>query len=643
MIELQNIGINFQGTWLFENLSWNIGDDDRIGLIGANGTGKTTILRIIAGQVESDKGIVLRSKKCNIGYLPQENITFSGRTLLDEMKSVFESAKSLFDTKHSIEARFGEVSPESEEFQELLEKHGEIEEEIQRIDGYTLENRAEKILSGLGFDRNVWGNLTETFSGGWEMRIALGKLLLQNPDYLLLDEPTNFLDIESIIWLENYLKSFQGGIVIVSHDRYFMDRLVKRVAEIELGQLIRYRTNYSGYLKEKEKRRGLTLKAYKEQQEEIVRLKAFIAKNKANKKKARLVRSREKILDKMELISAPALPKRARFVFSPAPRSGDKVMELKAIGMKYSKNTVFEDIDLTVRRGERVAVVGVNGMGKTTLAKILAGVLEPTWGERRLGANVEIGYFAQKTLEMLNRDNSVLSELETIAPAETETRLRTFLGAFLFSGDDAFKQVKVLSGGEKTRLAIAKILINPVNLLILDEPTNHLDLTGREVLAEALKAYSDTIILVTHDRSVIDAVATKVIEMDKGVMEVYSGNYTDYVMAKTGAIEKEKDASDDLRKGDADPESRSHTQTLRSARSSRTRKNRKRKGDADSKMSEMEKLIEEKEQRVSELEKSFMDPGTYSDKEKIKSLTVEHKSLKKEIKALYEQWERGED
>lgn len=623
MIKFQNIGIEFQGKWLFQNISWNIGDNDRIGLIGANGTGKTTLLRIVTGEIHSDEGTITKSKNLNIGYLPQENITLSGRTLYDETMSVFEDVNQLFEDKHSIEKKFSKFPSGSKEFKELIDTYGDIEEKINKMGGYTIENQAEKILTGLGFDKSDWHKSTKTFSGGWEMRIALGKLLLQNPDYLLLDEPTNFLDIESITWLENYLKNFQGGVILVSHDRYFMDRLVKRIAEIEVGKLTSYTTNYSGYLKAKEKQRELILKAYKKQQDEIERVESFIKKFRANASKAKLVKSKEKMLEKMELVTIPPSSKKVKFRFSPIPRSGDKVIELKGIEMKYDGKKVLENINLLIRRGERIAIVGVNGAGKTTLSRILTDVIKPTEGERKLGVNVQIGYFAQKTLEMLNPKNTILSEIERVSTNESESRLRTFLGAFLFSGNDVFKQVQVLSGGEKTRLAIAKILINPVNLLIMDEPTNHLDLTGKKVLEDMLKAYTGTIILITHDRAIIDSIADKVIEVDKGTLSIYFGNYTDYIERKITITEENNTLSN-------------IGQAISRAKKLKKRKKGKK---TINEISETENLIEKKEKRVVELEILFLDTKLYSDMEKVTALTLEHKNLKQEIKKLYKEWE----
>jgi ATP-binding cassette subfamily F protein 3 len=613
MITLHNIGIEFQGIPLFKNISWSIGDNARIGLIGANGSGKTTLLRIIAGEINPDEGTVVKDKKSKIGYLPQENVTFLGRTLYEEMLSVFESVNQLFETKKLIEAKFSKLDHNSLEFQELLEKYGEIEEKINKIDGYNIENRIEKILNGLGFSHTDWHKPTETFSGGWEMRIALGKLLLQDPDCLLLDEPTNFLDIESIVWLEKYLKGFQGSIILVSHDRYFMDRLINKIAEIEFGKLTLYSTNYSGYIKEKEKRREIILKAYKNQQKEIARIKLFIEKFRANAKRAKLVKSREKMLSRMKIITLPPNPKKIKFRFSPIPRSGDKVLELKNVSKSYGTKKVFENISLLVRRGERIAIIGANGKGKTTLAKILAGVLEPTKGERKVGTNVQIGYFAQRTLEMLNPENTVLEELQISAPQETEDRLRTFLGAFLFSDDDVFKYVKVLSGGEKTRLAIAKILINPVNLLILDEPTNHLDLTGRQVLESALKEYTGTIILITHDRSIIDSIANKVIEVDKGTIETYLGNYTDYINSKE---KKESSITKKVQKNKIMRE--------------------KNKLELSKKCKELEKKIEKKENKKRALESLFLGKSSNFKRE---TAIDKYNTIKKELEALYEERE----
>lgn len=617
MIALQNIGIEFSGKWLFKDVSWNIGDEDRVGLIGANGTGKTTLLRIIAEHIHPDSGNLIKSKDLSIGYLPQESVTFAGRTLYDEMMSVFEPVKLLLKEKESIETRLGDFNAGSREYIELTKEHGEIEERIRMADAYTIENRVEKVLSGLGFMQSDWQKQTETFSGGWEMRIALGKLILGNPNYLLLDEPTNFLDIESIIWLENHLKTFKGAIVCVSHDRYFMDRLVKKVVEVEFGKLTSYSHNYSGYIKEKEKRRETIIKAYEEKQAEIARIKLFIEKFRANASKAKLVKSREKMLEKMEVIDLPMNARKLKFVFSPIPRAGDKVLELKNIGMQYGDKKVFGNVNCLITRGEKLAAVGVNGAGKTTLAKIIAGALNPGTGERKIGANVHIGYFAQKTLDLLTPGNTVLEELKIAAPMELEGKLRTFLGCFLFSGDDVFKQVKVLSGGEKTRLALAKILITPVNFLILDEPTNHLDLAGREMLEEALKSYHGTIVLVTHDRAVIDGIANKIIEVAGGIIRTYTGNYSDYMAEKFGEPKKEN---------------KIHRKVAENAKST--------KEDPIEKKARLEQVIERKEKRRADIEKLILEPGIYTNAGKSRSLQVEYKGIQKELEKLYEEVEK---
>ncbi|MCK4352715.1 ABC-F family ATP-binding cassette domain-containing protein [candidate division WOR-3 bacterium] len=626
MIELQNIGIGFGGKPLLKDVCWRIGDNDRVGLIGANGSGKTTILRIIAGHIRSDQGEVIRSKSSKIGYLPQESVTFRGRLLYNEMLSVFKPILALFETKKVIEEKLSKLGSGSQKYRELLKEYGELEEEIDKKEGYTIENKIEKVLSGLGFSEKDWHKPTETFSGGWEMRIALGKLLLQNPDVLLLDEPTNFLDIESIAWLENYLKNFRGTIVLVSHDRYFMDKIIKKIVELELGKLTRYNTNYSGYLKEKEKRRELLIRVYKNQQEEIKRIRAFIDKFRANASKARLVKSREKVLERMEIVTVPPELKKVKFKFPEPPRSGDKVLELNNVSQSYGEKKVFEGVGLFIERGERIAVVGVNGAGKSTLLKILAGVLKSSSGERKLGANINIGYFAQRSLEMLNPENTVLKELEEIAPMETETRLRTLAGVFLFSGDDVFKPVKVLSGGEKTRLAIAKILINPVNFLILDEPTNHLDLAGRKVLENALKVYHGTLVLVTHDRCMIDNLATKLIEVADGTIKIHLGNYTDYVTRKTAITEvTEKQKKVKLKK----PPVRRPPQAETDGK--------------EKEISRITKLIAKKEARVYELEQLLLDYVIYSDKQKMRLYTLEYKTLKQEIDELYEEWDKIKD
>lgn len=602
MLELQDIGIGFGSNYLFKNVNWRINDGNRVGLIGVNGSGKTTLLRIIQGDISPDNGKVIKSKRDKIGYLPQEGVAFRENSLYNEMIFVFNPIIAILKEKDKLTKELAKVASNSKRGKEILYRYGELEEKVEVNDGYNIENKVEKVLTGLGFKEEDWHKPTHIFSGGWELRIALGKLLLQEPDVLLLDEPTNFLDIKSIVWVENYLKNFQGTIILVSHDRCFMDKIVRKIAEIEFGKLLHYNTNYAGHTVEKEKRRETILKAYKDQQGEIKKIKTFVDKFRANASKARLVKSREKILEKMEIIRVPPKPKKVKFNFSPTPHSGHKVLELKNIAKSYNGKKVFESVNLSIEKGERIAIIGVNGAGKSTLLKIMTGLLEPDNGERKLGINVHIGYFAQRSLEVLNLENSLLAEIEDAASNETETRIRTLLATFLFTKDDIFKKVKVLSGGEKTRLALARILIKPINLLILDEPTNHLDLQGRQVLEQALELYNGTLILTTHDRYMIDRLCNKVIEVANREVKVYFGNYSYYSMRKAENREE-----------------------------SEKKKQKEIPG--------IERLIEKKEQRVSKLKKLFLDPDIYSGSEKVNSLTVEYKRLSKEIDRLYKEWE----
>ncbi len=597
MVNLRDIKVEFGGTPLFQDLSLQINDGDRIGLVGANGVGKTTLLKIICGLATPTEGEVEVSKFSTFGYLPQEGVIFSGRTLWEEMMSVFHTITELFKEREKIEKELCKNS----KIERLLKRYGNIESKIQQLNGYTVENRIEKILTGLGFKEIDYKKNVETFSGGWEMRIALGKLLLSEPNCLLLDEPTNYLDIESITWFENWLDNFAGTIVMVSHDRYFMDRIVKKIAELESGVLTLYHTNFAGYTEEKKKRRELLLKAYTNQQKEIARIQSFIAKSRANVKKAKIVKSREKLLNRMERIVIPPTPKKVRFEFSTIPHYGKKVMELKGISKSYGNKRVLSNIDLLIGRGEKIAVVGVNGAGKTTLLKIMAGVLHPDGGERWVSQRTHRGYFAQRTLEMLNPQNTVLGELAESYPDETPGRLRNLLGMFLFSEDDVFKPVSVLSGGEKTRLAIAKTLLHPSNLLILDEPTNHLDLQGREVLEKVLKNYDGTIIFVTHDRYIIDRIASKIVELSDHKFKIYHGNYTDY-LSKKSQVPKPR------------------------------QKKVKRKT-----LNEIEKLIEEKENRISELGAMLSELSLHS--KRVKGCVAERKSLQKKVEKLWKEWE----
>ena len=626
MVQLRDIGVNFGGEFLFRNLSWHVGDGDRIGLVGRNGVGKTTLLKVTAGLLMPDEGEVGSAKGMTFGYLPQEEVVLKGKTVWAEAMANLEGITGLRSEQEQIERLLESSHSQDSRLARLLRRYGELQERYENSEGYTLQVKVEKVLEGLGFASRDWHRPTETFSGGWQMRIALAKLLLAEPDVLLLDEPTNYLDIESMTWLEGYLADFPGAVVMVSHDRYFMDRVVNRISELEEGVLSDYSTDFSGYLFEKEGRRKVLLAAYKNQQKKIAQIQAFIERFRANQSKARLVKSREKTLEKLDRIIVPPKLKSIRFSFPPVPRCGRRALELKRVKKAYEGQVVFEGVDLLVEKGDRVAVVGVNGAGKSTLLRILAGVESPIEGERCADDRLLLQYFAQHTQDMLNPKKTVLGELEEIAPEGMRPQLRSLLGRFLFSGDSVFKLVKVLSGGEKARLAIAKVLLSPSNLLLLDEPTNHLDWQGREVLERAIKAYEGAVVLVTHDRHLIDQVASKIVEIENGRAKTYLGNYRDYSYRKERETAEVLPAEEPQRIGKK--EERKLRAKERAEKSSRLRE-----------MARLESLIEEKESRLSELETLLSDPELYSDGSRVRTLVLEQRALKGELQELYREWE----
>ncbi len=626
MVKLHDIGVNFGGDFLFRGLSWHIADQDRVGLVGRNGTGKTTLLRVIAGITRPDEGEATSSKGTTFGYLPQEEVTLRGKSLWSEAMASLEPVLKLRNEQQHIERILESCASRNSRTERLLKRYSELQERFEDSEGYSLEVKVKKVLQGLGFKPEEWHRPTDTFSGGWQMRIALAKLLLASPDVLLLDEPTNHLDIESMRWLEEYLDDFPGVLVIVSHDRYFMDRVVSRISELENGSLSTYVANFSAYLVEKEKRREALLAAHKNQQKKIAQMRVFIERFRANQSKAQLVKSREKMLEKMEKITLPSRPKPVRFSFPKSPRCGRRVLELRGVQKSYGENVVFENVDLLIERGDRIAVLGVNGAGKSTLLRIMAGVEPASRGNLYTDHKVLLHYFAQITADQLSPDHTVLGELEDVAHPEMRSQLRNLLGRFLFFGDAVFKQVKVLSGGEKARLAIAKSLLSPSNLLLLDEPTNHLDLQGREVLGSALKAYDGTIVLVTHDRHLIDQIANKVVEIEDGRVRTYLGNYSDYSYRKAREIAEASPVEEPRRMGKKD------------RRRLRARERAEESGRLKE-MARLESLIEERESRLSELNTLLSDPKLYSDGMRVRSLVIEHRAARAELEGLYHDWE----
>ena len=532
MIQLSGAGKRYGHKLLFENADWLITPESRIGLVGANGTGKSTVMKILAGSESLDYGSISRAKGISIGYLPQDGLTLTGRTVFAECLSVFAELHAIEKEMEALTRSMSELDHAGPEYSNVADRYQKLEHEFVARDGYTLEAQVGQVLTGLGFRRDDWTRLTEEFSGGWQMRIALAKLLLQKPNLLLLDEPTNHLDLEARNWLEEYLTTYPYAFVLISHDRYFLDITVKRIVEIWNKQMHFYAGNYDQYLAAKTTRKEQLESTHKTQHDRIEQLEVFINRFRYTATKAKQVQSRIKELEKMERIEIPEEEKTVHFSFPQPKPSGRIVAEFTNVAKSYGEHKVFEKVDFMIERGERVALVGVNGAGKSTLIKLLAGQEPLAAGEYKLGHNVGPDYFAQDQYKELDPEARILDDLGELSPASTQTQLRSLLGCFLFSGDDVFKRIGVLSGGERNRYALLKMLLHPANFLLLDEPTNHLDLRAKDVLLEALMRYTGTVVFVSHDRYFIDKLATRVFEIGEGKIEIYPGNYEDYLWRK---------------------------------------------------------------------------------------------------------------
>jgi len=536
MIQLSSAGKRFGPKSLFENLDWLITPRARVGLVGANGTGKTTLLKVLARLEPLDYGEISFAKGITSSYLPQDGLILSGRTVLAECMSVLGDLLAMEQEMESLMEKMAELDPESDEYQRVSERFHGLDTEFRQRDGYSLDAQAGRVLAGLGFPESDWHRRTEEFSGGWQMRIALAKLLLEKPNLLLLDEPTNHLDLESRNWLEEYLNDYPHAYVLVSHDRFFLDVTVNKMVEIWNQRVHFYHGNYEKYLAEKTARRAQIEAAYKNQQERIQQLEVFINRFRYTATKAKQVQSRIKELERIERVEIPPEEKAIHFRFPQPKPSGRMVAEFKQVAKSYGAKQVFRKVSFTIQRGDRVALVGVNGAGKSTLLKLLAGVEPLSEGEYQQGHQVEVDYFAQDQYKALDADARLLDDLARAAPMalSTHTELRSLLGCFLFSEDEVFKRIGVLSGGERNRYALARMLVRPSNFLLLDEPTNHLDLRAKDVLLEALAGYTGTVVFVSHDRYFIDKLATRVFEIAGGELNVFPGNYEDYLWRKEG-------------------------------------------------------------------------------------------------------------
>jgi ATP-binding cassette subfamily F protein 3 len=536
MIQLSGAGKRFGHKLLFENLNWLITSKDRAGLVGANGTGKTTLLKILAGIETLEYGSLSVTRGTSSGYLPQDGLSLSGRSVFSECMSVFASLQGMEQEMEELTHKMAELDPAGAEYAQVADRFHQLDSEFRTRDGYAIEAQVGTVLAGLGFPHSDWHRRTEEFSGGWQMRIALAKLLLEKPNLLLLDEPTNHLDLEARNWLEQYLNTYPFAYVLISHDRYFLDVTVNKTVEIWNRGVHFYSGNYEKYLAQKQERAEQLQAAYRNQRERIEQLEAFINRFRYQATKAKQVQSRIKELDKIERIELPEEEKSIHFSFPQPKASGRIVAEFQNVSKSYGEKFVFGGVNFIIERGDRIALVGVNGAGKSTLIKLLTGNEPLTSGEYRLGHNVEVDYFAQDQYKELNPNIKMLDDLQNMAPRSTNTELRSLLGCFLFSEDDVFKRIGVLSGGERNRYALARMLLQPSNFLLLDEPTNHLDLRAKDVLLESLEKYTGTVVFVSHDRYFIDKLATRIFEIGSGEVRIFPGNYEDYLWRKEGAV-----------------------------------------------------------------------------------------------------------
>ena len=538
MITLNKIEHHYGDKVLYNGIDATIGPRDRIGLVGSNGSGTTTLLKILMGEMEVNRGHIEKAEYVNIGYLPQDGIQTSGKTLFKEAETAFGDILELQDKIAKADEAMLEMDTSSEEYYDLIDVLGEWEQKLEESQPDRIKSKIERILTGIGFELSDLERDTGEFSGGWQMRIALAKLLLKNPSLIILDEPTNHLDIRSQNWVENYLKNYQGALIVISHDRAFLDTVTNKTFELKLGALNIYKGNYSFFLEQSKKQLDILRKAHANQQKEIREIKDFINKFRSNVKKASLVQSRIKQLDKLDIITIPRDEKKIFFRFPKPPPASSKVITINNLHKAYGDNIIFDGLDLRIDNGDRIAVVGVNGAGKSTLARIMADQEPYQSGSIEKGINTVISYFAQSQAEELNPNNTVLEEVEASVKGNEDANPRAALGAMLFSGDAALKKNTVLSGGERNRVALCKMLMQPANCLILDEPTNHLDLKSKEVLQDAINEFEGTVILVSHDRSFLDGVVNKVLEVSKGSMRMLTCNVSEYIQRIESEMEQ---------------------------------------------------------------------------------------------------------
>ncbi len=610
---------------------------DRVGLVGANGTGKSTLLKILAGSEGLDYGSVNRAKGISAGYLPQDGLALSGRTVFAECMSVFSKLRSMEREMEELTGRMSEIDHASAEYTQVAERYQRLEHEFTSRDGYAIEAQVGAVLSGLGFCKEDWTRQTEEFSGGWQMRIALVKLLLQQPNLLLLDEPTNHLDLEARNWLEGYLSNYPYAFVLISHDRYFLDVTINKIAELWNKRLHLYAGNYEKYLGAKTQRLEQLEAAYRNQRERIEQLEVFINRFRYQATKAKQVQSRIKELEKIERIELPEEEKTIHFSF-PQPKPGGRIVaEFAGVTKTYGEKLVFRDVNFMIERGDRIALVGVNGAGKSTLIKLLSQSEPLTEGEYKLGHNVQADYFAQDQYKELDPDARILDDLGEISPRSTQTELRSLLGCFLFSADDVFKRIGVLSGGERNRYALLRMLMHPSNFLLLDEPTNHLDMRAKDVLLKALSDYTGTVVFVSHDRYFIDKLATRVFEIGDGRVEVYPGNYEDYRWRKEGgAAELQKAVTSEARAVASQNANGNSGAQKPASEDAGKRLNPIKRKQMEDRIHELEAEINRLEDAVAEYEASLQ---TFVSAEETQRLTQELGTARTDLQSRMAEWE----
>ena len=657
MIQLSELTKTFGDRTLFDRVTWQIGDGDRVGLCGPNGAGKTTLLKMLAGFEEPDSGIVAKPADLTIGYLPQDGLTHRGRTVFEEASSAFQPLLDMKAEMHDIEHKLADASIPQDAHDAMLSRYSELQDRFRLGDGYSMDLRIATVLRGLGFSPEDSERPCETFSGGWQMRIALAKLLLGRPNLLLLDEPTNHLDLEARNWLEEYLGAYPYAVILVSHDRYFLDAVVTRITDVHLRRLTDYVGNYSKYVDQREAMLERLRQTKREQDEEVARVKMFIDRFRYQATKAAQVQSRIKLLEKVVPIEVPPERKRIHFRFPDCMKSGRTVLELKHARKAYDRLTVFRDVSLHIERGDRIALVGPNGAGKSTLMRMLSGEEAPDSGTRTLGHQVVMEYFAQDEATRLDPTLTVYETLASGSPNDMVPAIRNILGGFLFSGDDVYKKAGVLSGGERTRLAVARMLLRPSNTLLLDEPTNHLDLDSKDVLLDALEDYGGTLIIVSHDRYFVEKLATKIIEIGHAGAVVYPGTYPEFLWHKEHPADQlptpkgptpkqppkakspEPNAQSPQQAGPKGPALPRDDREARK-RQDAERKKQQRAADAlQKRIADLEGRIAEREAKVKDLEATMSAPGFYEDRDASRHAIEQHQALMWEVGDLMAQWE----